>query len=160
MSFWQIWNMSFGFLGIQFGFALQNGNASAILQNFGAHVEELSWFWLVAPLTGMIVQPIIGHYSDRTWNKLGRRKPYFLVGTLICCVALLLLPNSGVFFVGKMALFIGAMFLMLMDACFSISSSWSSGRQCSVVVLYRCIGISCSYFGDDFIFEGISTSRI
>lgn len=121
MSFWQIWNMSFGFLGIQFGFALQNGNASAILQNFGAHVEELSWFWLVAPLTGMIVQPIIGHYSDRTWNKLGRRKPYFLVGTLICCVALLLLPNSGVFFVGKMALFIGAMFLMLMDASINVA---------------------------------------
>ncbi|MFM2286756.1 MAG: hypothetical protein RLZZ543_2253, partial [Bacteroidota bacterium] len=113
--------MSFGFLGIQFGFALQNGNASSILQNFGAHVEELSWFWLVAPLTGMIVQPIIGHYSDHTWNRLGRRKPYFLVGTLICCCALLFLPNSGVFFVGKMALFIGAMFLMLMDASINVA---------------------------------------
>lgn len=121
LSFRQIWNMSFGFLGIQFGFALQNGNASSILQNFGAHVEELSWFWLVAPFTGMIVQPIIGHYSDRTWNRLGRRKPYFLVGTLICCCALLLLPNSGVFFVGKMALFIGAMFLMLMDASINVA---------------------------------------
>lgn len=121
MTFWQIWNMSFGFLGIQFGFALQNGNASAILQNFGAHVEELSWFWLVAPLTGMIVQPIIGHYSDRTWNRLGRRKPYFLIGTLICCVALLLLPNSGAFFIGKTALFIGAMFLMLMDASINVA---------------------------------------
>jgi maltose/moltooligosaccharide transporter len=121
LSFRQIWNMSFGFLGIQFGFALQNGNASSILQNFGAHVEELSWFWLVAPLTGMIVQPIIGHYSDRTWNRLGRRKPYFLIGTLICCVALIFLPNSGVFFVGKMALFIGAMFLMLMDASINVA---------------------------------------
>ena len=76
LSFWQIWNMSFGFLGIQFGFALQNGNASRILQTYGADVEHLSWFWLAAPLTGMIVQPIIGYYSDRTWNRLGRR--YFV----------------------------------------------------------------------------------
>lgn len=82
LSFWQILNMSFGFLGIQFGFALQNGNASRILQTFGADVEHLSWFWLAAPLTGMIVQPIIGYYSDRTWNKLGRRRPYFLAGAL------------------------------------------------------------------------------
>ncbi len=70
--------MSMGFLGIQFGFALQNANASRILQNFGADVEHLSWFWLAAPVTGLIVQPIIGHYSDRTWNRMGRRKPYFL----------------------------------------------------------------------------------
>tara|TARA_Y100000588_G_scaffold383869_1_gene474050 strand:+ start:352 stop:591 length:240 start_codon:yes stop_codon:yes gene_type:complete len=73
LSFIQIWNMSFGFLGIQMGFALQNANASRILQIFGANVEELSWFWIVAPLTGMIVQPIIGHYSDKTWTRLGRR---------------------------------------------------------------------------------------
>jgi len=101
LSFWQIWNMSFGFLGIQFGFALQNGNASAILQNYGADIGQLSWFWLVAPFTGMIIQPIIGHYSDRTWNKLGRRKPYFLTGTILCCMALVLLPNSGAFLAGK-----------------------------------------------------------
>ena len=82
MNFWQIFSMSFGFLGIQFGFALQNGNASRILQNFGADVHELSWFWLVAPLTGMLVQPLVGYYSDRTWNRLGRRKPFFLVGTM------------------------------------------------------------------------------
>ena len=75
LSIAQIFYMSFGFMGIQFGFALQNGNASGILQNYGAHVEQLSWFWLVAPLTGMIVQPIIGYYSDKTWNRLGRRKP-------------------------------------------------------------------------------------
>jgi maltose/moltooligosaccharide transporter len=121
LSVAQIIYMSFGFLGIQFGFALQNGNASAILQNFGAHVEQLSWFWLVAPLTGMIVQPIIGHYSDKTWNRLGRRKPYFLIGALICCVALVLLPNSGYFLVGKSALFLGAAFLMLMDASINVS---------------------------------------
>jgi maltose/moltooligosaccharide transporter len=121
LSVAQIIYMSFGFLGIQFGFALQNGNASAILQNFGAHVEELSWFWLVAPLTGMIVQPIIGHYSDKTWNRMGRRKPYFLTGALICCLALVLLPNSGAFMVGKSALFLGAAMLMLMDASINVS---------------------------------------
>jgi maltose/moltooligosaccharide transporter len=121
LSIAQIFSMSFGFLGIQFGFALQNGNASSILQNFGAHVEQLSWFWLVAPLTGMIVQPIIGYYSDKTWNKLGRRKPYFLVGTLLCCAALILLPNSGVFFQAKSALFIGAGMLMMMDASINVA---------------------------------------
>lgn len=121
LRFWQIWNMSFGFLGIQFGFALQNGNASAILQNFGADIHHLSWFWLVAPLTGMIVQPIIGHYSDRTWTRLGRRKPYFLAGTILCCLALILLPNSGVFLTGKAALLVGAGFLMIMDASINVA---------------------------------------
>lgn len=121
LSFRQIWSMSFGFLGIQFGFALQNSNASSILQNFGADVHNLSWFWLVAPITGMIVQPLIGHYSDRTWNRLGRRKPYFLVGTILCCIALVLLPNSGVFLAGKSALLIGAGMLMIMDASINVS---------------------------------------
>ena len=78
-----IWNMSMGFLGIQMGFALQNANASRILQTFGADVEHLSWFWLVAPITGMIVQPIVGHYSDNTWTRLGRRRPYFLAGAVL-----------------------------------------------------------------------------
>ena len=121
LSFWQIWNMSFGFLGIQFGFALQNSNASAILQNFGADVHHLSWFWLVAPITGMIVQPLIGHYSDKTWTRLGRRKPYFLAGTILCCIALVLLPNSGAFVAGKSALLIGAGMLMIMDASINVS---------------------------------------
>lgn len=121
LGFWDIWNMSFGFLGIQMGFALQNGNASRILQNFGADVHELSWFWLVAPLTGMIVQPIIGYYSDRTWNRLGRRKPYFLAGTIICCLALIVLPNSGGWFTAKSALMIGAGMLMLMDASINVA---------------------------------------
>src|SRR6186713_1479012 len=121
LTFWQIWNMSFGFLGIQFGFALQNSNASAILQNFGADVHHLSWFWLVAPITGMIVQPLIGHYSDKTWNRLGRRIPYFLAGTILCCIALVLLPNSGVFLAGKSALLIGAGMLMIMDASINVA---------------------------------------
>ena len=82
-----IW-MSFGFMGIQAGFGLQNGNASRILEDFGAHIHQLSWFWLVAPLTGMIVQPLTGYFSDKTWTRLGRRKPFFLAGTIICCLAI------------------------------------------------------------------------
>ncbi len=117
----QIWNMSVGFLGIQFGFALQNGNASRILSSFGAEVEHLSWFWLAAPLTGMIVQPIIGHYSDRTWTKLGRRKPYFLVGALMASIALVFMPNAS-FLAGVLPpLYIGAGILMIMDASFNVA---------------------------------------
>ena len=97
LSFWQIWNLTFGFLGIQFGFALQNANSSRILQTYGADVEQLSLFWLAAPLTGMIIQPIIGHYSDQTWCRLGRRRPFFLVGAIFTTIALILMPNAGLF---------------------------------------------------------------
>ena len=122
LSFWQIWNMSFGFMGIQMGFALQNGNASRILTDFGANVESLSWFWLVAPLTGMIVQPIIGYWSDRTWSKtLGRRRPFFLGGAILACTALVLLPNADKYTSVFPALLVGAGFLMLMDTSFNIS---------------------------------------
>lgn len=121
LSFWDIWNMSFGFLGIQMGFALQNANASRILQTFGADVEHLSWFWLVAPITGMIVQPIIGHYSDQTWTKMGRRRPYFLTGALLAAVGLVLMPNAGIFVHLLPTLWIGAGFLMIMDASFNIA---------------------------------------
>ncbi|MDX2247265.1 MAG: MFS transporter [Bacteroidia bacterium] len=121
LSFWQIWNMSFGFMGIQIGFGLQNANASRILQSFGADVEHLSWFWLVAPLTGMIVQPIIGHYSDRTWNRMGRRKPYFLTGALLASLALVLLPNSGTLTAFIPALYVGAGMLMMMDASINVA---------------------------------------
>ncbi len=121
MSFWQIWNMSFGFLGIQFGFALQTGYASSILLKFGAKVDNLSWFWLAAPLTGMIIQPIIGHYSDRTWNRLGRRRPYFLTGALLSGIALCFLPNSsGLAFIIP-PIIVGAGMLMLMDASFNVA---------------------------------------
>ncbi len=121
LGFMSILNMSFGFLGIQMGFALQNANASRILQTFGANVEELSWFWLVAPLTGMIVQPIIGHYSDRTWNRLGRRRPYFLTGALLAAIGLILMPNASAFTAYLPALWIGAGMLMIMDASFNIA---------------------------------------
>lgn len=121
LGFWEIWNMSFGFLGIQMGFALQNANASRILQIFGANVEHLSWFWLVAPITGLIVQPIIGHYSDQTWTKLGRRKPYFLTGAILASVGLLFLPQANLFTAFLPALWVGAGMLMIMDASFNIA---------------------------------------
>ena len=121
MSFWDVWNMSFGFLGIQFGFALQNANASRILQTFGADVEHISWFWLAAPLTGMIIQPIVGHYSDRTWTRLGRRRPYFLVGAILTSIALVLMPNSAMFVSIAPSMFVGAGMLMIMDASINIT---------------------------------------
>lgn len=121
LSLAQIFFMSFGFLGIQFGFALQNGNTSRILRSFGADVEQLPMFWIVAPLVGMIVQPLIGHYSDRTWNRLGRRKPYFLAGALFSAAALVFLPNSGAVSSFIPALWIGAGMVMIMDASFNVA---------------------------------------
>jgi maltose/moltooligosaccharide transporter len=120
-DFLQILSLSMGFLGIQFGYALQNANASRILQTFGADIEQLSWFWLAAPITGMIIQPIIGHYSDHTWTRLGRRRPYFLVGSILAAIALILMPNAGVFANILPAMFIGAGFLMIMDASFNVA---------------------------------------
>ena len=121
MSFWQIWNMSFGFLGIQMGFALQNANASRILQSFGADVHELSWFWIIAPLMGLIVQPIIGYYSDNTWGRFGRRKPYFLVGAVLASVGLIFMPQSDILTAVLPPLWVGAGMLMIMDASFNIA---------------------------------------
>lgn len=121
LTFWQIWNMSFGFLGIQFGFALQNANASRILMTFGAEVDKLSWFWLVAPITGMIVQPIIGYFSDKTWNRLGRRRPYFLAGALLTSTALILMPNAPHLATFIAPMFIGGGMLMIIDASINIS---------------------------------------
>ncbi|MFD1628691.1 MFS transporter [Pseudopedobacter beijingensis] len=121
LSFWQIFNMSFGFLGIQFGLALQNSNASRILQTFGADVGHLSLFWLAAPLTGMIVQPIIGYYSDQTWTKLGRRRPFFLVGAILTAMTLILMPNSAVLTSVLSPMLIGAGLLMIMDASINVA---------------------------------------
>lgn len=120
----QIINMSMGFLGIQMAFGLQNGNASRILQNFGADVHHLSWFWLVAPFTGLIVQPIIGHMGDHTWSeKWGRRKPYFLIGALLTAIGLAFLPNSAsvsVFLAGGVLVF-AVLFLAMMDASINVA---------------------------------------
>ena len=114
LSFWDIWNMSFGFLGIQFGFALQNSNVSRIFETLGAKVEDIPILWIAAPVTGLLVQPIIGYFSDRTWNRLGRRRPYFLGGALLASLALIAMPNSP-------ALWVAAGMLWIMDASINIS---------------------------------------
>ncbi|GAB4311764.1 MAG: hypothetical protein Kow00127_01940 [Bacteroidales bacterium] len=114
LSFWQIWNMSFGFLGIQFGFALQNANVSRIFETLGARVDDIPILWIAAPVTGLIIQPIIGHMSDNTWNRLGRRRPYFLTGAILASLALFVMPNSP-------ALWVAAGMLWIMDASINIS---------------------------------------
>jgi len=114
LSFWQIWNMCFGFLGIQFGFALQNANVSRIFQTLGADIEDLPILWVAAPVTGLLVQPVIGYLSDRTWNRLGRRRPYFLGGAILASLALFVMPNSPY-------LWVAAGTLWIMDASINIS---------------------------------------
>lgn len=115
LNFWNVWNMSFGFLGIQMGFALQNANVSRIFQTLGAEIEDIPILWVAAPLTGLIIQPIIGYFSDRTWHpKLGRRRPYFLVGALLASTALFIMPNSPV-------LWFAAGMLWIMDASINVS---------------------------------------
>jgi maltose/moltooligosaccharide transporter len=114
LSFWQIWNMSFGFLGIQFGFALQNANVSRIFETLGASIDSIPILWIAAPVTGLIIQPIIGHWSDKTWNKLGRRRPFFLVGALLASTAIIFMPNSP-------ALWVAAGMLWIMDASINVS---------------------------------------
>ena len=114
LTFWQIWNMCFGFLGLQFGFALQNSNVSRIFQTLGASLDAIPSLWIAAPLTGLLVQPIIGYCSDRTWTRLGRRRPYFLVGAILASVALLAMPRSG-------SLWIAAGLLWMLDASINIS---------------------------------------
>lgn len=113
-SFWQIWNMSFGFFGIQFGWGLQMANMSAIYEYLGARADQIPILWLAAPLTGLIVQPIIGHASDHTWGRLGRRRPYFLTGALLSSFALILMPRSSV-------LWMAAGLLWILDASINIS---------------------------------------
>ncbi|HSR64231.1 MAG TPA: MFS transporter [Xanthomonadaceae bacterium] len=114
LSFWQIWNMCFGFLGIQFGFALQNANVSRIFQTLGASMDDIPILWVAAPLTGLIVQPIVGYMSDRTWNRLGRRRPYFLGGAVLASLALFAMPNAPL-------LWIAAGLLWVLDASINVS---------------------------------------
>ncbi len=114
LSFWQIWNMSFGFFGIQFGFGLQNGNVSRIFQTLGAEIEQIPILWIAAPVTGLVIQPIVGYLSDKTWTRIGRRRPYFLVGALLASAALFYMPNSP-------TLWIAAGMLWIMDASINIS---------------------------------------
>ena len=114
LSFWQIWNMSFGFFGIQFGWGLQMANMSAIYQYLGAKESDIAVLWLAAPLTGLIVQPIIGYLSDRTWGTLGRRRPYFLTGAILASLALIAMPNSG-------TVWMAAGLLWILDASVNIT---------------------------------------
>src|ERR671929_1072930 len=114
LSFWQIWNMSFGFLGIQFGWGLQLANMSPIYRYLGAEESNLSYLWLAGPITGLLVQPIIGSMSDRTWNRLGRRRPYFLVGAILASIALFFMPDSP-------ALWMAAGLLWVLDASINVS---------------------------------------
>jgi len=115
LTFSQLWNMSFGFFGIQFGFALQNANVSRIFQTLGAELDKISILWIAAPVTGLLVQPIIGYLSDRTWHPYwGRRRPFFFTGAILASIALFLMPNSSV-------LWMAAMVLWIMDASINIS---------------------------------------
>ncbi len=114
LSFWEIWNMSFGFLGIQFGFALQNANVSRIFETLGANVDTIPILWLAAPVTGLVIQPIVGYFSDRTWTRLGRRRPYFLWGAIFASAALVIMPNSPF-------LWVAAGMLWILDASINIS---------------------------------------
>ena len=114
LGFWQIWNMCFGFLGIQFGFALQNANVSRIFQTLGASMEEIPMLWIAAPLTGLLVQPLVGYLSDRTWTGLGRRRPYFLAGAVLSTLALFVMPNSP-------TLWFAAGLLWILDASINVS---------------------------------------
>jgi maltose/moltooligosaccharide transporter len=114
LSFWQIWNMCFGFLGIQFGFALQNGNVSRIFQTLGAQVDDIPILWVAAPLTGLIVQPIIGYWSDKTWGRFGRRRPFFFIGAVLTTLSLFIMPHSP-------TLWIAAGMLWIMDASINVT---------------------------------------
>ena len=115
LSFWQLWNMSFGFFGIQFGFALQNANVSRIFQTLGAEIDDISILWLAAPATGLLIQPIIGYLSDRTWHPFwGRRRPFFFIGAILASIALFIMPNSSV-------LWMAAVMLWVLDASINIS---------------------------------------
>lgn len=114
LGFWQLWNMSFGYIGIQFGFALQNANVSRIFETLGAKVDEIPILWIAGPVTGLVVQPVIGYLSDKTWNRLGRRKPYFLIGAICASLALLVMPNSP-------ALWFAAGMLWIMDAAINVT---------------------------------------
>ena len=122
LSFWQMWNLSFGFFGVQIAYALQSANISRIFATLGADPHTLSFFWVLPPLMGMIVQPIVGAMSDKTWCKLGRRKPYLYIGALVAIIVMALLPNSGSFeMTVKAALAFGAIMLMLLDTSINMA---------------------------------------
>ncbi|MDN3641024.1 MFS transporter [Simiduia curdlanivorans] len=121
LPFWQVWNVSFGFLGVQFGFALQNANVSRVLSDLGADLHSLSLFWLAAPIMGLLVQPIVGAASDKTWNRFGRRRPYILGGAIAAAAGMLLMPNAPLFVAFLAPMIFGGMMLALMDGAFNVT---------------------------------------
>jgi maltose/moltooligosaccharide transporter len=120
LSFWQIWNLSFGFLGVQIGYSLQNSNTSSIFQSLGADMNSLSYFWLAAPIAGLIIQPIVGMFSDKTWTRFGRRIPFILGGAIVSTIALMLMPNCPVL-LSFAPLAMGAFLLLFMDSSFNVT---------------------------------------
>lgn len=119
LSFWQIWNLSFGFLGVQIGYSLQNSNTSRIFQSMGADLDQLTYFWLAAPLAGLVIQPIVGLFSDSTWTRFGRRIPFILGGAIVSTIALFLMPNAHMFAFAP--LLMGAIVLLFMDMSFNVT---------------------------------------
>lgn len=145
LSLWQIWNMNFGFLGIQFGWGLQLANMSAIYTKLGADPDKIPILWLAGPMTGLLVQPFIGAMSDRTWNKLGRRRPYFLTGAILSSIALCLMPDSPY-------LWCAASLLWILDA--SINISMEPFRAFVADKLnseQRTFGLSCRVFSSALV---------
>ncbi|GAB2996448.1 MFS transporter [Psychrosphaera aestuarii] len=121
LSFWQVWNVSFGFLGVQIGFALQNGNVSRILSDLGADLSSLSLFWLAAPIMGLLVQPIVGALSDRTWNRMGRRLPFIFGGAIVAALAMALLPNASLLVAFIPPMIFGLIIFAIKDAAFNVT---------------------------------------
>ncbi len=121
LPFWQVWNLSFGFLGVQLGFALQNANVSRVLSDLGADLHSLSLFWLAAPIMGLLVQPIVGAASDNTWNRLGRRKPFILGGAIAAALGMFLMPNASIFVAFMVPMLFGGVMLALMDGAFNVT---------------------------------------
>lgn len=121
LPFWQVWNVSFGFLGVQLGFALQNANVSRVLSDLGADLHSLSLFWLAAPIMGLLIQPIVGAASDRTWNRLGRRRPFILGGAVAAAIGMLLMPNASLFVAFIAPMLFGGLMLALMDGAFNVT---------------------------------------
>ena len=122
LSFWKLWNLSFGFFGAQIAYALQSSQVSRIFSTIGADPHDLSYFWILPPLMGLIVQPIVGAASDRTWNRLGRRLPYLVVGALIAIVVMCFLPNAGSLGLGvSQAIIFGLVMLMFLDTSINMA---------------------------------------
>ena len=122
LSFWQLWNISLGFFGVQIAYSLQSANISRIFATLGADPHDLSYFWILPPLMGMIVQPIVGKYSDKTWCRFGRRIPYLFIGSLIAILVMCMLPNAGSFgFAVGGAMIFGLVALMLLDTSINMA---------------------------------------